>query len=225
MVTKSDPGSTPAGSALHCVIVAHPESDSFTMSVARGYCETVAEQGQRAVLRDLYRMNFDPVLKAEERSHGEHFEPGADIAAEIALIAEASALVLVYPIWFGTPPAIIKGYVERVMGAGADPSSLTHHLGQSQPSLLRGKHLLSFTSSGTSQEWLSDQGAWSALQTIFDGYIARAFWMDTPRHIHFAKITADLDPTIAQKHLGEVDKEAAAMCRRLVARNPAHTPV
>jgi NAD(P)H dehydrogenase (quinone) len=194
------------------------------MSVGRRYCETVTNRGQRAVLRDLYRMGFDPVLKADERSHGEHLEPRPDVACEVALIAEAAIVVLVYPIWFGTPPAMIKGYVERVLGAGADPSSLTHHLGRSPPSSLRGKYLLSFTSSGTSQRWLSDQGAWSALQTIFDGYIARAFWMDTPRHIHFDEITAELDPATAGRHLGLVDVEAAAMCRRLAARIPAPAP-
>lgn len=201
----------------HCVIAAHPEPDSFTLAVAHRYCAAVAQQGQQAVLRDLYRMGFDPVLKADERPGDGAFEPRPDVAVELDLLSEAAAIVLVYPIWFGTPPAIIKGYVERVLGAGASPLSMTHHLGRSPSPRLSGKQLQSFTSSGASRQWLSDQGAWTALQTIFDGYIARAFWMDTPGHIHFGEIASDLDPAIAEDHFAEVDRTASSLCARLAA--------
>ena len=49
----------------HALIVCHPEERSFTLSVARRYAEAVEAHGHEAVVRDLYRMNFDPVLRAE----------------------------------------------------------------------------------------------------------------------------------------------------------------
>ena len=125
----------------HSVIVAHPEAESFTMAVAQRYCAAVTAQGQEAVLRDLYRIGFDPVLKADERAPGAGFQPRPDVAVELDQLAGSAAFVLIYPIWFGTPPAIIKGYVERVLGAGMTPKSMTHHLGQAPHPLLGGKHL------------------------------------------------------------------------------------
>lgn len=216
MTDRDASGAASGGAAIkHSVIVAHPETDSFTMAVAQRYCAAVKGQGQEAVLRDLYRIGFDPVLKADERATGAGFQPHADVAAELDRLAGSAVFVLVYPIWFGTPPAIIKGYVERVLGAGLTPKSMTHHLGQTPHPLLGGKHLLSFTSSGASIFWLSEQSAWSALQTIFDGYIARAFWMDTPHHIHFDEVTEELDPALAEEYLGKVEQQAIMICRQL----------
>ena len=92
-----------ARKAKHAVIVAHPDADSFTMAVARAYSETVAARGQVAVLRDLYRLGFDPVLKAAERPTGGAFTPAPDVAAELEELRGADIFVLVYPIWFGAP--------------------------------------------------------------------------------------------------------------------------
>ena len=55
----------------HAIIVAHPRQDSLTCAIAGAYAEAVRELGHTAVERDLYRMGFDPCLKADEI-------PGAD---------------------------------------------------------------------------------------------------------------------------------------------------
>ena len=194
----------------HAVIACHPEAESFTMSVARAYCAAVEARGQVAVLRDLYRMNFDPVLKSSERLPREPFTPAPDVAAELDLIGGSDAFVLVYPLWFGSPPAMMKGYIERVLGAGFSHQMIARHLHKPTHPLLGGKHLLSFSSSGSSKQWLADQKAWVSLQTIFDGYLARAFWMDTPEHIHFGEIVEGIDAEVVRANLLEVEEQAAA---------------
>ena len=204
-----------ASPAKHAVIACHPETESFTMSVARSYCATVEARGQVAVLRDLYRMNFDPVLKSSERLSPEPFAPAPDVAAELELIGGSGAFVLVYPLWFGTPPAMMKGYIERVLGAGFSHQMIARHLHRPTHPLLGGKHLLSFSSSGSSKQWLEDQGAWVSLQTIFDGYLARAFWMDTPEHVHFGEIVEGVDPEVVRADLLKVEEQAATLCDRL----------
>jgi len=205
----------------HAVIVAHPSPDSFTLSVARTYCAGVRAAGQSAVLRDLYRINFDPILKESEQPGDGPFTPAADVAAELDLLAGSSAFVLVYPIWFGTPPAMLKGYIERVLGSGLSPRALHSHLGRPPHPLLGGKQLLSFSSSGSTRQWLADQGAWVSLQTIFDGYLARAFWMDTPHHVHFESIHEGLSQAKVAEHLATVEQQASAMCSRLAAATSA----
>lgn len=199
-------------SAKHAVIVAHPDPDSFTLSVARTYVEAVESCGQIAVLRDLYRLNFDPVLKANERLPAGPFTPAADVAEELRQTDGADVFVLVYPLWFGTPPAILKGYIERVLGAGfSRPGQFAN---RAMHPLLGGRQLLSFSSSGASERWISEHGVAKGLQTILDGYLARAFWMDTPQHIHFGPISAELDDETGKMHLAKVRIQAELMCQR-----------
>lgn len=196
----------------HAVIVAHPELDSFAISVARTYVDTVEALGCIAVLRDLYRLDFDPVLKAEERLPVGAFTPAADVAAELDAIQGADVFVLVYPLWFATPPAILKGYIERVLGAGF--AGRDTQVRRPAHPLLGGKKLLSFSSSGSPGRWIEEHGVASGLQTILDGYLARAFWMDTPQHVHFGHISAELEAEAAARHLARVSREAEIMCNR-----------
>ena len=202
----------------HVVIACHPETESFTLSVARAYCDAVRARGHQAILRDLYRTGFDPVLKAAERLPAAPFAPSPDVAEELALLDGADAFVLVYPLWFGTPPAMLKGYIERVLGAGFSREMMAGPMHRPHHKLLGGKHLLSFSSSGASKHWLEDQKAWISLQTIFDGYLARAFWMDTPEHVHFGEVVESMDPATAAEHLRRVAAEADSLCDRIAPR-------
>lgn len=204
----------------HAVIAAHPDPDSFTAAMAREYVDTVKVRGQVAILRDLYSLNFDPVLKMNERLPSAPFTPAPDVAAELAKIADADVFVLVYPMWFGTPPAILKGYVERVFAAGfSGPGQ--YRWGPSHP-WLGGKQLLSLSCSGSSALWSGQKGAESAHQSAFDGYVARAFWMDSPQHVHFEPIFAGLDEATASSHLATVRRQAETMCDWM--RRPTERP-
>lgn len=202
--------------AQHAIILAHPDNDSFAASVARTYAEAVWAQGQVAVVRDLYRLNFDPVLRANERLPSGLFTPAEDVSAELSAIEKSDVFVLVYPLWFGTPPAIVKGYIERVLGAGFSRPGQYRH-GPAHP-LLGGKQLLSFSSSGSPERWIEEQGVAKGFQSMLDGYLARAFWMDTPQHVHFGPVGPDLDAATANLHLSKVRQQAETMCNWMERR-------
>jgi NAD(P)H dehydrogenase (quinone) len=200
----------PAGTApKHAVILCHPDAESFNMAVAQRYCDAVQKIGHRVVLRDLYRIGFDPVLKSKERPTDEEFELAPDVAAEIDLISGADVFVFVYPIWFGTPPAMMKGYVERVLGAGFPYGAVRERLPHP---LLAGKKLLSFTSSGTAKQWLEEQGAWLSLRKVFDDYLARAFSLESSDHVHFGSIVKGMTERVVTEHLQKVEEAARRVC-------------
>jgi len=122
----------------HLVILSHPVQGSFNHQIADTYCDTVREVGQEVVLRDLYAQRFDPVLEyvgqvPELRSLDDFLE-----------VRRCDVLTFVYPIWFGLPPAMIKGYVDRVLGAGFQPTK--EQLRADSP-FLKGKRMLSITTS------------------------------------------------------------------------------
>lgn len=209
-------GSAQGGAAprpiRHAVVYANPSSASFDHAILKAYAAEVARHGQEVVVRDLYAIGFDPVLKLEERPAPTRWAPGPDVAAELDVLHRSEALVLIYPIWFGLPPAILKGYVERVMGAGYDFRDLQERRGQPA---LRGKHLLSFSTSGTSLAWLDEQEQVLALRNAVDVYLWRGFAMRQSEHVSIDNVVPGLDPGYAGQQLERVRSTAARLCAAL----------
>lgn len=174
----------------HAIILAHPSSDSFNGSVAKTYADAVADLGHTSIIRDLYALSFDPVLKASERPDERDHAVLEDVAREQQLLSDCNVFVFVYPVWFGTPPAMLKGYVERVFNYGFAFSDF--HAGRAKP-LLGGRKLISFTSSGATKAWLEENGVWLSLRTLFDDYIAKVCGLEVIDHVHFPSIVPELE--------------------------------
>lgn len=192
----------------HAIIACHPEAESFTMSVAQRYAEAVQTLGQEVILRDLYRMNFDPVLHAEERRG----EPGSDVTKEWGVLGKPDVFVLVYPIWFGTPPAMLKGYIDRVFGAGREVG-WGGEGGVSE--LLAGKRLVSLTSSGSMKAWLSEKGVLGSLRTVYDRYFSDVFGFEETHRYHFDGIIPDIPERDVAMHLHAVENAAREVMARM----------
>ena len=189
----------------HAVIVAHPRSESFVMSMARAYCDSARAGGHEVALRDLYRMGFDPCLKENELPWAEDFAVHTDVAAEREAIGKADVYALFYPLWLNAPPAMLKGYLERVFGHGF---AYGRGRGGNEP-LLRGRKLISFTSSGAPTEWVVQSGAWQAVRTLFDGHFAGVCGMEVVDHIHFGGIVPGIRADVVDGHLETVRRRVA----------------
>lgn len=202
----------------HAIIVCHPAEQSFTMSVAERYAETVRAAGHQVVMRDLYRLGFDPVLQEEER----HGKPRADVEAEWAALGKVDVFVLVYPIWFGAPPAMLKGYIDRVFGAGRQ---LGYDGSSGAASLLVGKRLVSLTSSGSMKAWLSEKGVFGSLRTVFDRYLVDVFGFAETARYHFDGVGPDMQEKDARFHLADVEKAAKEVISRISPNWEPYKPV
>jgi NAD(P)H dehydrogenase (quinone) len=98
------------------VILGHPRPGSFNHAIAETAIRTLEESGHTVCFHDLYEERFDPVLPyAEIRADG---RPEPLVATHCQDLAGAGGLVIVHPNWWGGPPAILKGWVDRVMRAG-----------------------------------------------------------------------------------------------------------
>ena len=128
----------------HALIVAHPAEESFTMAMARAYADAARARDHEVVLRDLYRMEFDPCLHADELPWSKDFRLRPDIVAERERLQNVDVFAFVYPFWFNAPPAVLKGYIDRVMGTGFGYEATA----SGAQALLVGKRLISITSSG-----------------------------------------------------------------------------
>ena len=100
------------------IILAHPSSGaSFNRAIAETAVRTLEEMGHEPILRDLYAERFDPVLLAGEEKLPVEELP-REIQDAIRDVADAEGLVFIHPNWWGIPPAILKGWIDRVFRAG-----------------------------------------------------------------------------------------------------------
>lgn len=194
----------------HVAILAHPDPNSFNAAIARTYAETVRAEGQDVILRDLYALGFDPVLKDNERPGHAGYAVSQDVRDELEVIRGADVYTFIHPVWFGMPPAILTGYIDRVIGSGVTAREVQHRAGQS---VLSGKQLFSITTSGASEVWLDEQGQIEALKDLMGRYMYKAFGLRRAENLHIGGIVTGYSERFAQQALRLVLERTQRVCR------------
>jgi len=97
------------------VIIAHPNPESLNHSIMDAFLEGCKEAGHQTNVFDLYKMNFNPVISMEEVK--EHKLPG-DIMKIQEELLKGEVLVFIFPNWWSSMPAILKGFIDRVFTEG-----------------------------------------------------------------------------------------------------------
>ena len=116
------------------IIFAHPDPASFDATLCDRTISELTAQGHSVQLSDLYDMRFRPVvlpddftdrnmptrfnLHAEQAHAVQHGTFAPDILAEQRKVAWADTLIFIFPLWWYSLPAIIKGWFDRVMAYG-----------------------------------------------------------------------------------------------------------
>jgi NAD(P)H dehydrogenase (quinone) len=190
----------------HLVVVAHPVEESFTMGIARTYAAELEKLGHSQRTYDLYRVGFNPLLAAPELMPvGADHPVSADIAQAQDDIRFADALTILYPLWWLSMPAMMKGYIDRVFARGFAYES---HNGVVR-GLLDGKKAVLITISGAPLPLLVRSGNWNAVQVLQDTHILRSTGFDLLEHLHFDQVAPHLSSAIAEMHM-----ERARFCAR-----------
>lgn len=97
------------------VIVGHPDSNSYCASLAEHYVKAATGEGHDVKLFKLGDAKFDPIL---HHGHNQRQELEPDLVTMREAILWASHLVFVYPIWWGSIPALLKGFFDRTFLPG-----------------------------------------------------------------------------------------------------------
>jgi putative NADPH-quinone reductase len=128
------------------VIIGHQRQGSFCHAIARTAVEQLQFSGHQVVYHDLYAEQFDPVLRHEEIGGEAGLDPV--VRRHVDEVLAADGYIVVHPNWWGQPPAILKGWIDRVLRQG----SVYEFTPQGVKGLLRGKSALVFTTSNTPRE-------------------------------------------------------------------------
>jgi NAD(P)H dehydrogenase (quinone) len=130
------------------VILGHPRKKSFNHAIAERVVETLLCDGHAVCYHDLYDERFDPNLPCEEIPKAAPLDPV--IKSHCDEISIAEGIVIVHPNWWGQPPAILKGWIDRVLRAGVAYEFAEGDGGEGIPvGLLKAKVALVFNTSNT----------------------------------------------------------------------------
>ncbi|WP_045458156.1 NAD(P)H-dependent oxidoreductase [Caballeronia cordobensis] len=116
------------------LVHAHPEPRSFCSAMAREAERVLKSRGDEVSFSDLYALDFDPVARASEfaeRANGdyliyaleqrharEHDALAPDVRREVEALLDSDTLVLVFPLYWFSVPALIKGWIDRCFLSG-----------------------------------------------------------------------------------------------------------
>ncbi len=114
--TAQPTGFTDSDKVKVLIVLGDPRKDSVTSDLANTAINYFQEVGMEVELRDLYEMEFNPVLYGKDFYYAKDGfgEPTPEIKAEQDLVTKASHIVFIYPNWHDSEIAIIKGYKETV---------------------------------------------------------------------------------------------------------------
>jgi len=163
------------------VVLAHPNADSFNHTLAATAAEALRANGHEVHLLDLYALGVKAAMSADERHayHGEQPLLDALLAEHAQLVRTCEALIFVYPTWWSAMPAIMKGWLERVLvpgvGFGFDEE------GKVTPGLRHVRHLVGISTYGSPRLYvriMNDNGRRTVMRTLRlnTGLRTRARW-------------------------------------------------
>ena len=141
------------------VVLGHPHPGSFNHALAERVVSTLAASGHEVTFHDLYAESFDPVITAAEIASDGPVDP--KIARHCEELAAAEGIVVIHPNWWGQPPALLKGWIDRVVLPGVAYRFLEGDKGEGIPEgLLKAKTAVvlntSNTEAGREQEAFGD---------------------------------------------------------------------
>ncbi|MGA2180072.1 MAG: NAD(P)H-dependent oxidoreductase [Verrucomicrobiota bacterium] len=133
------------------IILAHPDPGSFNHAIAKTAADTLCRNGHEATLHDLCQEQFPPLLSTAELRKDAKLDLVA--ARHCREIASADGIVIVHPNWWGMPPAILKGWIDRVLRPEVAYRFVEGDKGEGVPvGLLKAKGAIVFNTANTPDE-------------------------------------------------------------------------
>jgi NAD(P)H dehydrogenase (quinone) len=133
------------------VVLAHPDEGSFNHAIAKAVIDSLRERGHEVLFHDLYNEKFNPVLPAAEIPKDGPIDPV--VMKHCDELQSSGGIIIIHPNWWGQPPAILKGWIDRVVRPGVAYEFKEGDGGEGVPiGLLEGKIALVFNTSNTPEE-------------------------------------------------------------------------
>lgn len=170
------------------IVHAHPEPKSFTTAMKDAAVEEFIERGDTVEVSDLYAMGFDPIAKAgdfaarrnpdylvyalEQRHAHETGSLAADVCAELEKLMWADLIILSFPMFWFSVPAILKGWIDRVLISGLCYGGKRFY----DRGGLRGKRMMAALTLGGSQHMFGPDAVHGEIETMLRPILRGTFY-------------------------------------------------
>jgi putative NADPH-quinone reductase len=185
------------------LILAHPNKTSLNHAIAQTAAQTLQKLGHCVIFHDLYEEKFDPLMQATEIFSDKQLD--VTIEQRCRELAQADGVVVVHPNWWGQPPAILKGWIDRVVRDEVAYRFVEGDSGEGVPvGLLKASKAVIFNTSNTNPEReLRVFG--DPLETLWKNCV---FGLCGVKHVHRRMFTVVITSSEAQRKawLAEVAK-------------------
>lgn len=138
----------------HLIISAHPSEKSFSNYLANKLDTNSKAYGWNSLWTNLYKTDFNPVLSPTDLQLLKDGETPLDIYSEQQEISNADIISIIYPLWWASFPAVLKGYIDRVLTNGF---AYTYG-GNGATGLLKDKKVIIHTTMGNTVEEYEQKG-------------------------------------------------------------------
>ncbi len=165
----------------YLIIYAHPNESSLNNHLLKNVIDSLQKEQQEIQIRDLYKIQFNPVLSFADMEWQRMGKVDATVQREQEYISWADHIVFIYPIWWTGMPAIMKGYIDRVFSYG-----FTYRYDQGvQKGLLTGKMATIINTQGKSKTEYEGIGMDKALSLTSDKGVFTYCGLEINQHFFF----------------------------------------
>ena len=192
------------------LVVAHPCGDSYTHACADAATRGLSRAGHTVDAIDLYAQGFRAEMSLDERLAYESDDPILDpmVRDHASRVLRADAIVFVYPTWWSGLPAVLKGWLERVMVPGVG-FTLDESTRKVRPGLARVRRIVGISTYGSPWAYVkltNDNGRRIITRALrmSSGWRTRTTWLAL-----YSIDTADSDRR--REHLERIESRLAAL--------------
>jgi NAD(P)H dehydrogenase (quinone) len=133
------------------IVLAHPSPKSFNHAIAQRVSATLKRHRHNVFFHDLYAEKFNPLLSSDDLVKDRIIDSKLRVYCDE--VSEADGLVFVHPNWWGAPPAMLKGWLDRVLQPGVAYEFEPGDKGEGVPrGLLAGKSAIVFNTADTPEQ-------------------------------------------------------------------------
>jgi NAD(P)H dehydrogenase (quinone) len=195
-------------------VYAHPNPRSFNAAILALVRQELEQRNLDYTLSDLYAMGFHPVLSGSDFVSLKQGVVPPDMAEEQRKIAAADLLFFIYPVWWMSPPAMLKGYIDRCFSMGF----AYRYTETGAEGLLRGKRAMVISTFGNFAEKYETSRLGDSIAEILHDGILGFCGIDLMKHLNFYGVPSVSDEE-RKRMLEETRRVTAQVLDSVTARS------
>lgn len=188
----------------YLIICAHPNPASFNHAILQTVMKELKGKNKDVTVRDLYKLNFNPVLSTGDMVALQSGSVPEDIKKEQKYISSADTIIVIFPIWWSAMPAMLKGYIDRVFAYGF-AFDITE---DGAVGLFKGKKVFLISTTGATKENYEQAGAFEMMTNSIDRAIFQFTGMKVIEHKYFSAV-----PSVSDKERKQMLEEVKGLVR------------